>query len=408
MTRKLPSRVNPRLSEDVPPYQELVELRRLGQTNLGNGKANTGNELGLFSYVHLRAPLPPITHSEIFGASTPESYFLMRRSYDGFVSSTGMFKASFPWASKKDEEDERRYVRATFPKTSPDETAGNLWVHPTDALILAEEYGMTIWIEALLDNQPVSPSDRKRNITAPPPFYKDGVVPPVTAADLAPPPYLATANTSARRRSTRSASPAKRVQSPRKVRLNKANALTKEHPLKGEPLVFNGLRGKSETSVEEDNEAVATTTITTTEETVATTETTVEEVTTKKEPTVKVEIDNIHQTNGDLEIEKTRVKVEYPHDEAKFLPIPETTEDLMAKAKAMVEESRKLDIEVPTKKRKAEEPADESTGDDGFTPPQVKRSRVLEEQLKKEKIKSRALIGLSIGLTLTALIPHFL
>lgn len=70
--------------------QELVDLRRLGQTNLGSGKSNTGNELGLFSYVHLRAPLPPITNSEIFGTATPESYFLMRRSHDGFVSSTGM------------------------------------------------------------------------------------------------------------------------------------------------------------------------------------------------------------------------------------------------------------------------------------------------------------------------------
>lgn len=71
--------------------QELVDLRRLGQTNLGSGKSNTGNELGLFSYVHLRAPLPVITQSELFGAQTPESYFLMRRSYDGFVSSTGMW-----------------------------------------------------------------------------------------------------------------------------------------------------------------------------------------------------------------------------------------------------------------------------------------------------------------------------
>ncbi|KAF8421646.1 hypothetical protein EV426DRAFT_575642 [Tirmania nivea] len=402
MTRKLPTRVNSKLCENIPPYQDLVDLRRLGQTNLGSGKSNTGNELGLFSYVHLRAPLPPITHSEIFGAATPESYFLMRRSYDGFVSSTGMFKASFPWASKKDEEDERRYVRATFPRTSTDETAGNLWVHPADALILAEEYGMTIWIEALLDNQPVSPSDRKRNIQAPPPFYKDGVAPPlVTTSDLAPPPLLATANTSARRRSTRSASPAKRVQSPRKVKLSKAGAIAKEHPLKSEPLVLNGLRSKSEVGEEG---TVNTTTLTTTEETVATTETTVQEIAAKKEPTVKVEIDNVHQTNGDVEVEKTRVKVEYPHDEAKFLPIPENTEDMMAKAKAMVEESRRLEGDLPTKKRKVEE--DESTED--YSRPQAKRSRVLEEQLKQEKLKTKALIGLSIGLTLTALIPHFL
>lgn len=67
---------------------ELVEMRRLGQTNLGS---KTPSDTNLFSYVHLRAPLPqPLEGSEIFGNSAPESYFLMRRSQDGFVSSTGM------------------------------------------------------------------------------------------------------------------------------------------------------------------------------------------------------------------------------------------------------------------------------------------------------------------------------
>lgn len=67
---------------------ELVEMRRLGQTNLGS---KTPSDTNLFSYVHLRAPLPqPLEGSEIFGNAAPESYFLMRRSQDGFVSSTGM------------------------------------------------------------------------------------------------------------------------------------------------------------------------------------------------------------------------------------------------------------------------------------------------------------------------------
>lgn len=67
---------------------ELVEMRRLGQTNLGS---KTPSDTNLFSYVHLRAPLPqPLEGSEIFGTAAPESYFLMRRSQDGFVSSTGM------------------------------------------------------------------------------------------------------------------------------------------------------------------------------------------------------------------------------------------------------------------------------------------------------------------------------
>lgn len=73
---------------------ELVEMRRLGQTNLGS---KTPSDTNLFSYVHLRAPLPqPLENSEIFGNSAPESYFLMRRSQDGFVSSTGMSVALAP------------------------------------------------------------------------------------------------------------------------------------------------------------------------------------------------------------------------------------------------------------------------------------------------------------------------
>lgn len=65
---------------------ELVENRRLGQTNLGE-KGSMG---GPFSYVHLRVALPHLEDQELFGTGAPESYFLMRRSKDGFVSSTGM------------------------------------------------------------------------------------------------------------------------------------------------------------------------------------------------------------------------------------------------------------------------------------------------------------------------------
>lgn len=73
---------------------ELVEMRRLGQTNLGS---KTPSDTNLFSYVHLRAPLPqPLEGSEIFGNAAPESYFLMRRSQDGFVSSTGMLVTLAP------------------------------------------------------------------------------------------------------------------------------------------------------------------------------------------------------------------------------------------------------------------------------------------------------------------------
>ena len=55
-----------------------------------------------------------------------------RRSLDGYVSATGMFRASFPWAKSAEENDERTYLKSV-PSTSHDEVAGNVWI--------PEEYG---------------------------------------------------------------------------------------------------------------------------------------------------------------------------------------------------------------------------------------------------------------------------
>ena len=140
---------------------ELVAKRRLGQTNLavkpgqvGTSNATKPENLGPFDYAHLRAPLPRnLKGSEIFAPHqnqpTPEVYFLMvrvswllpcgninsltmssclqRRSTDGYVSATGMFKAAFPWAKHAEENAERDYVKS-LPSTAQDEVAGNVWV----------------------------------------------------------------------------------------------------------------------------------------------------------------------------------------------------------------------------------------------------------------------------------------
>ena len=70
---------------------ELLARRRLGQTNLsvkpaqiGTSNATKPENLGVFEYAHLRAPLPKdLEGSEIFPSHSPqqqpESYFLMVR-----------------------------------------------------------------------------------------------------------------------------------------------------------------------------------------------------------------------------------------------------------------------------------------------------------------------------------------
>lgn len=71
--------------------EELLARRRLGKTNLavkpaqiGTSNATKPENLGVFEYAHLRAPLPKdLKGSEIFPSHTPaqhpETYFLMVR-----------------------------------------------------------------------------------------------------------------------------------------------------------------------------------------------------------------------------------------------------------------------------------------------------------------------------------------
>jgi hypothetical protein len=52
-----------------------------------------------------------------------------RRSKDGFVSATGMFKIAFPWAKTDEEKIEREYLKSRE-YTSQEEVAGNVWISP--------------------------------------------------------------------------------------------------------------------------------------------------------------------------------------------------------------------------------------------------------------------------------------
>lgn len=72
---------------------------------------------------------------------------IQRRSSDGFVSATGMFKAAFPWAKLAEENAERDHIKG-LPSTAHDEVAGNVWV--------SEHYGACEFPKLLLSRTDIT------------------------------------------------------------------------------------------------------------------------------------------------------------------------------------------------------------------------------------------------------------
>ncbi|KKO98120.1 hypothetical protein THAR02_09782 [Trichoderma harzianum] len=380
--RSLPAKRNPLLIDDVPPYSELVSRRRLGQTKLtpkmvGSDEAEAG-ALGFFDYAHLRAPLPKGIVSGIF-KSSPNSYFLMRRSFDGYISATGMFKATFPYAAAAEEEAERKFIKAQ-PTTSPEETAGNIWIPPEAALALAEEYNISIWIQALLDSAKISttqPADASpKTITAPPKFDR-----------LKAPTQLSPATTpTTRTRGRRSASPTKTsatrrtTASPRRKR----NTRSKAEAVETTP---------APSEVAEETEEAA-------------------PQSTEFEPAI---------AKAETEAQALPFTAGQP-------PSAEQIAEMMATAKAMVEkdkeEAEKAEEEAaeeeegaqnkpapkstPKNKRKAtdtgEEDEEAAEGDKTEEAPRSKKIKT-EVEVRKGRIQKRALFGIGATVAVGALVP---
>ncbi|KAF3932259.1 hypothetical protein ABW19_dt0202484 [Dactylella cylindrospora] len=362
----------------------------------GSSAASSGSpQMTLFSYVHLRAPLPGDINPEIFGNGTkPEAYFLMRRSKDGYVSSTGMFKASFPWATKAEEDLERKYVKSHYDASS-EETAGNLWVHPDDALSLSTDYHCRVWIEALVDDRKVGADSRNKAVT-PPPSYKPTTE--ATAESLDP--------GSIKSKSSRSVSPARKIAQPRKSRI--AKAVAKDQTSNGVQQKETTPASTTEASTEKEVPAVplstttTTTTVTKTEEVTengaedaadSVSNTAVKSEITDGETTTKVEVETTTETKGDVVIESTHVKVELPSAS----DAPESPEEMIAKAKEMVAEAMKdaSDTTSNNKKRKIDESEDmpDIKTLEIDSPKKSKRVRVIDV-ITEEKFQKRALIGL--------------
>ena len=359
--------------------------------------------LGVFDYAHLRAPIPKGIVSGIF-KSSPNSYFLMRRSHDGFVSATGLFKATFPYAMAEEEEAERRYIKS-LSTTSPEETAGNVWIPPESALALAEEYGVSPWIRALLDpaNIPISTSSSDnspaKRISAPPKFF-----PSAAAATLVPP----TPTSMRSSRSRRSASPTKSVSrrsataSPRKRSTRSAATQpdTNEAPAGSRktslangdiPVLAPGEPLKKEDVKSEPLEKEPASTLETVEE----------------EPKVKVSIDQDLETDQvGTELRHTKIGVEVPFSAGVQTPVDAAK--MIEEAKAMVAAAKAEGAASSSKsakgKRKAEDFEADNEPEDGeglegsaALQPRAKKVKT-EMELRKQKVKKRALMGITFTL----------
>lgn len=387
--RHLPSKVNPLMTEEIPPCkmrqlgtssvwlmvidETLVARRRLGQTDLSERAAQVGTpnstrqkESGTFDYAHLRAPLPKGIVSGVFKRS-PASYFLMRRSHDGYISATGMFKATFPYAKAFEEEEERKYIKS-FESTSSEETADNIWIPPHHALELAEEYHILPWIKALLDIAPIEVNPTKdaspKTISSPPIF-------------LLPQDSLAAPSPS--RRSRRSASPSK-IASPKKtLAATRARKTTSKSESTEPSKIADKKSEQTLKNASPESEA---------------------KPGNNEEAIVRVHVDTDVEVKGDVETTHTHLEVEMPAGSPE-LSIPEDTEALIETAKEMVEAAVKANGVGPSnpKKRKAEDTEDENMEEGTEEAAPAKKVKV-ESELKKERVKTRALIGLSATLAI--------
>ena len=314
-----------------------------------------------------------------------------------------MFKASFPWAKRSEEQAEREYVES-LPTTGTDEVAGNVWIPEksgtfyksclvgsadrVEALELAEEYGITPWIVALLDTSPVQSVNTggdDKAISSPPKFE-------FTAGDklFLQPPNSTPARGRGRPRASSPAkgTPSNKLTSPRK-RTTKA---VKEASAAAARQASDSLQAALD-SAASVTESVADSDMAAPES----------EKANPDEDKVVVSVQTDVEVNGDVETTHTNVQVKMPADSPE-LPLPETTEEMVAKAKEMVEEAVKMEGASSSKKagkRKAEilDADDDEAADDKIVQP-AKKPKVLEQEVKKQKVRNRALVGVAATIAL--------
>ena len=114
---------------------------------------------------------------------------------------------------------------------------------------------------------------------------------------------------------------------------------------------------------------------------------------------VKVEVDQSVDTVGQTETTRTNVTVEMPAGSPE-LPLPQDTERMLETAKKMVEEAKTLESAPKVSRKRRIDDVEPSDIDKDLPPssPPAKKQRVLEEKLKREKVRTRAFVGVAAAL----------
>ena len=238
------------------------------------------------------------------------------------------------------------------------------------AIELAEEYGISLWIAALLDPEPIAHgtgSDSHKSIRSPPTYHNRSMLngsvrsPEKKSTEGA---YSTRSKRSASVRSEspigQSRTPGRPKATPRKPRKARGTLSRVDEGALVEPVPTNG-------NVSE---------------------------------TVKIEVETTTRpTAGGEEEETTKVNVEMPINHPD-LPIPNDTQEMLRVARQMVAEAQIIAGPSSSKnKRKAQDMVDEDD-EDGLDGPLVpaKRARKMEIELRKERIKRRAVTGIAASL----------
>ena len=234
----------------------------------------------------------------------------------------------------------------------------------------------------MLDPTPVRGADNSDKIISSPPKF---ILNMKDKAHLPPPKETARASTPGRGRGrpraaspSKSATPSIKNGSPRKQRVTKASREANAASAREANASLQDALDKSAEAAESESVNG-------------------EKPTEDKKAILKVVSETV--INGTEETTNTGLEFQFPGGIAN-LPVPENPEKMIAEAQEMVDQALKIDGESSrAPKRKAEE-LDEESDEEGIGEHAAKKAKVLQQKLKTERVRNRALIGVTATLVI--------